>query len=241
MEQEREEQRRTYLLCRLGFAILSVALVLACISWALSMAGPFVGWVRRSAFLHWFGTPIVWGSLVGTYLLWGRWNHRSWQRRSGLLLLMSLVDLILWFLEHGNDLSLRLGDVGHEWFRSHLGQALGWAEFALITSLACDFLVHLGIDQAREAGKATRSLAATGAVIWMLLFSMLTNWRGWPLAPRGAMTPEMFLLGLGTEVIWMITLLQVTALTIAAWRQSTRALLEMDRDDQEYDLLQFRS
>ena len=241
MEQEREEQRRTYVLCRLGFAFLSIALALACMSWALSMAGffllPLFGWIRRSAFWHWVDTPIVWGSLVGTYLLWGRWSHPSWQRRSGLLLLMGLVDLILWFLDHGNDLNLRLGDVGHDWFRSHLGQALGWAEFALITSLACDFLVHLGIDQAREAGKATRSLAATGAVVWMLLFSMQTSWRGWPLAPRGGMTPEMLLLILGTEVIWMITLLQVTALTIAAWRQSTRALLEMDREDQENDLL----
>ena len=97
---------------------------------------------------------------------------------------MGLVDLVLWFLEHGNDLELRLGDVGHDWFRSHLGEALGWAEFALITSLACDFLVHLGIDQAREAGKATRSLAATGAVVWMLLFSMQTELAR--LAPRPA-------------------------------------------------------
>jgi len=245
MEQEREEQRRTYVLCRLGFAFLSVALVMACISTALGMAGivllPFRGWVRSSVFLHWVDTPIVWGSLVGTYLLWGRWSHPSWQRRSGLLVLMGLVDLILWFLHHGNDLSLRLDDVGHDWFRSHLGEALGWAEFALMTSLACDFLVHLGIDQAREAGKATRSLAATGAVVWMLLFSMQTNWLGWPLAARGALTPELLLLILGTEVIWMITLLQVTALTIAAWRQSTRVLLEMDREDQEHDLLQFRS
>jgi hypothetical protein len=245
MDQEREEQRRTYVLCRLGFAFLSIALGLACLSWALSMAGfllfPFVGWIRRLTFFHWVDTPIVWGSLVGTYLLWGRWSHPSWQRRSGLLLLMCLVDLILWFVEHGNDLNLRLGDVGHDWFRSHLGQALGWAEFALITSLACDYLVHLGVEQAREAGKATRSLAATGAVVWMLLFSMQTSWRGWPLAPRGGMTPEMLLLVLGTQVIWMITLLQVTALTIAAWRQSNRALLEMDKEDQENDLLQFRS
>src|SRR3954468_10731908 len=79
MDQEREEQRRTYVLCRLGFAILSIALALACMSWALSMAGfllfPLVGWLRRSAFLYWVDTPIVWGSLVGTYLLWGRWSH----------------------------------------------------------------------------------------------------------------------------------------------------------------------
>jgi hypothetical protein len=35
MDQEREEQRRTYVLCRLGFALLSIALGLACLSWAL--------------------------------------------------------------------------------------------------------------------------------------------------------------------------------------------------------------
>ena len=50
----------------------------------------------------------------------------------------------------------------------------------------------------------------------------------------------MLLLFLGTEVIWTITLLQVTALTIAASRQSTRASPEMDREDQENDLFQFR-
>src|SRR3954470_15133152 len=98
MEQEREEQRRTYVLCRLGFAILSIALALACISWALSMAGfllfPIVGRIRRSAFLYWVDPPLGWGSLVGTYLLWGRWSHPSWQSRSGLLLVMGLVDLI---------------------------------------------------------------------------------------------------------------------------------------------------
>ena len=245
MDQEREEQRRTYVLCRLGFAFLSIALALACMSWALSMAGfflfPILGWIRRSAFLHWVDTPIVWGSLVGTYLLWGRWSHPSWQRRSGLLLLMCLVDLVLWFLDHGNDLNLRLGDVGHDWFRSHLGRALGWAEFALITSLACDFLVHLGVDQAREAGKATRSLAATGAVVWMLLFSMQTSWRGWPLAPRGGDDPGDAPPDPGDRG-------HLDDHPAPGDRPDHRGLaavdarlLEMDREDQENDLLQFRS
>ena len=61
------------------------------------------------------------------------------------------------------------GRVG-SWLRSNLGQALGWAEFALMASLSGDYLVHLGLDQAEDSAKSTRSLAATGAVIWMLRF-----------------------------------------------------------------------
>jgi len=249
MEQERENQRRTYQICRLGFGVLSAALVLASVTTVLTFAHYCflligrggLGWLLPRNVLNWINAPIVWGSLVGTYLLWGRWSESGWQRRAGLLVSMGIVDVLLWFLDHGDELGLRLGQFGHEWLRHALGQALGWAEFALIAGLACDLLAHLGIDHAPEAGKATRSLAATGAVVWMLLFCIQTNWRGWPLVSHGFRTPETLLLFLGTEVIWMITMVQVTALTIAASRQASRAVVEMDREDQESDLLQFRS
>ena len=34
---------------------------------------------------------MVWGCLIGTYLLWGRWSQLGWQRRVGLLIVMSLA------------------------------------------------------------------------------------------------------------------------------------------------------
>jgi hypothetical protein len=246
MDLDRETQRQTYQLCRLGFAILSASLALACLSSFVQLAIPFVGarsillTILNSQWYHWIDAPIVWGSLIGTYLLWGRWNNVGWQRRAGLLVVMSVVDLILWFLDHGEALGLRLGEVGHEWFRSHLGQALGWAEFALMASLSGDMLAHLGVEQAPVAGKSTRSLAATGAIVWLLLFCQQTDWsKGWPLEGQRILTLETLLLELGQTMIWTITLIQVTALTIAAARQSSRVLAEMDVEDQKDEL--FRS
>src|SRR4051812_1978581 len=191
MDEERETQRRTYQLCQLAFAILSLSLMLASLTSILALfarfgARSFYLWLVSMPWWPWVGTPIVWGCLVGTYLLWGRWSEPGWQRRTGLLVVFSLADVVLWALDHNNELALRLGEVGHDWLRTNLGEALGWAEFALLASLTGDVMVHLGVEQAREASKSTRSLAATGAVIWFILFCQRTAWRhGWPLkGPR---------------------------------------------------------
>jgi hypothetical protein len=247
MELEREQQRWAYQLCRTGFAILSIALIAACLCTLLSFTRNFgvlfgfrfdARWIFHSAWWRWADVPIVWGCLVGWYLLWGRWSEPGWQRRSGLLVLMGTADLVLWFLDHGAALGLRLEDVGHRWLRDQLGHALGWSEFALTASLTCDFLAHLGVDHAPDAGKATRSLAATGAVIWMLLFWQQTDWKqGWPLQGQGIHSWEMLLLTLASDLIWTMTLIQVTALSVAAARQGSSILAELDREDREHDLL----
>ena len=165
--------------------------------------------------------PITWGSLLGVTLLWGRFDHPGWQRRVGLLLVMSLVDAGLWFLDHGAALGLAEGDLGHDWLRGNVGQALGWAEFALMAGLSCDYLEHLGVEYARESGKSTRSMAATGAVVWLLLFCQRTDWSaGWPLVPHRIRSIEEFLLFQASHLIWAITLIQVTSLAISAARMS---------------------
>ena len=114
--------------------------------------------------------PINWGSLLGVIMLWGRFDHAGWQRRVSLLLVMSLVDVGLWFLDNGEALGIAEGNFGHDWLLEHVGEALGWAEFALLAGLSCDYLEHLGQEYARESGKATRSMAVTGAVLWLLMF-----------------------------------------------------------------------
>jgi hypothetical protein len=151
---------------------------------------------------------------------------------------MCLVDIALWFASQGEAMGLHRVGLGHEWLRYHLGEALGWAEFALLTSLSCDYLTHLGVDQVEEAGKSTRSLAATGAVIWMLLFCEQTDWSGgWPLHGRPIRHLEALLLSLGSTLIWTITLFQVTAMTISATRHSNEVLVEIDREDASHELL----
>jgi len=244
---EREQHRKTYEICRLGFAITAVALALACFTSVLDLFSFFQRdlaiWIHNLPWYQWLNTPIVWGSLIGTTLLWGRWNHVSWQRRAGLLLFMCLIDVVLWFVERGDAMGVHVGDVGHRWLRESMGAVLGWGEFALLSSLSCDYLVHLGVEHASDSDKSTRSMIATGALVWMLFFCQQTDWgAGWPLRHRPpARNLEAILLVYGFSLIWTITLIQVTALVISAVRQSSYVLNEMDREDLEQDPLRSRS
>jgi hypothetical protein len=242
MDQEREQERRTYRLCRLGFGLLALTLAVACFLQLVELSPLFLGrrgffGLRGSAVGWWLAVVLTWGLLPGAYLLWGRWSEAGWQRRAGLLVLMGMVDIVLWLIRFGEALGLRTGDFGHEWLRDSLGAALGWAELALTAGLACEMLVHLGVAAAAETGKATRSLAATGAVVWMLWFCQVTDWGVWPLAERKPFPRESLLVYMGWTMIWTITLLQVTALTVAATRQCTRVLAQMDAEDAENDPL----
>ncbi len=241
---EREQLRKTYQICRIGFGFTAAALVLATFASLVNVVGMFqprlVMAISERFWYQFLDTPIVWFSLIGATLLWGRWNETSWQRRSGLLLVMSMVDVGLWFVASGEILGARAGEMGHRWLRVHLGEALGWAEFALLSSMAAGYLVHLGVEQARESDRSTRSLAASGAMLWMLLFCQRTHWgAGWPLQPRRFNMFEGFLLYHGFHLIWAITVIQVTAMVISAVQHTNRVLGEMDQEDSADDL--FRS
>jgi hypothetical protein len=245
MELEREKQRQIYQLCWLGFSLLAVSLVLATASTLLGLARffhvPGLALINLS-WLWWIDIPIIWGTLAGSYMLWGRWSDTGWIRRSGLLVVMCMADVVLWLLDQGYELGpgRAAGLEQHEWLCMHIGQALGWAEFALLASLSADFLAHLGLENAPDAGKATRSLAATGAGVWMFLFLLQTDWHRWPLQHRQPFfTADTLLLFMGSKIIWAIALIQVTALTIAAAGQASSVLTEMNREDREDDL--FRS
>ncbi|WP_165232679.1 hypothetical protein [Aquisphaera insulae] len=235
---DRESVRKTYQLCRLSYFFLSASLVLASMA-AIILTAAILGdrrlilWYRSSPLSEWISTIIVWAMLLGTMLLWGRWEQKSWQRRVGLLLLMCLVDLVLWFMER----SAAQGNGAIGWFPDNLGLALGWAEFALVASLTGDYLVHLGAERADESARSIRSLAATGAVVWMLHFCEATNWDGgWPLQAR-MLGPQGQLLFLGWHLIWTICLIQVSALVLAAFSHSNRVLGEMEKEDRESDPL----
>jgi hypothetical protein len=245
---EREQARKTYQLCRFGFASYGVALVIASISAVIMLLSVFrleqVRWINTLPWFQWRDIPIVWGRLIGALLLWGRWNHQSWRRRSGLLLALCMADLGLWFVARGEAMGLHGGDIGHEWLRDMIQWAMTWGRLALLSSLAGDYLVHLGVENARESDRLTRSMTVTGALIWMLFFGQQTNWAaGWPLQNRAVVNNvlETELLLHGFTLIYSITLIQVTALVISAARQSSVVLAEMDYEDQEDDLLRPRS
>ncbi len=240
MDFDREQLRRTYEVSRIGFWVLGAALVLACVTSVvpllLNLYPEFCLGLMDSKWYRSLDVPITWGSLLGVTMLWGRFEHTGWQRRVGLLLAMSLVNAGLWLLDHGAALGLAEGNLGHEWLRGNVGQALGWAEFALMAGLSCDYLEHLGVEYARESGKSTRSMAAFGAVLWLLLFCQRTNWSGgWPLAPHRIRSLEEYLLLQASHLIWAITLIQVTALVISAAKRSGRVLAEMRLEDEAFD------
>jgi hypothetical protein len=245
-DHEREQIRKTYQLCRLAFIMLAIALGLASFDSLLNFFARFqpglITWVQKSELYQWVDAPITWGCLIGATLLWGRWDHVSWQRRAGLFMVMNMVDVVQWFIMRADAMGGQAGDFGHEWLRHSIGAALGWGEIALLSSLTCDYLVHLGVDHARESDKSTRSMAATGAMVWLLFFCQATNWRaGWPLQFQQLRPLDGFLVYYGYKLIWTITLIQVTALVFSAVRQSTVVLEEIDREEQDNDLLRSRS
>ncbi len=240
MDFDRDQLRRTYEVSRIGFGVLAVALGLACVTAVVPLLytvyPEFCLGVMKARWYQWIDAPITWGSLLGVTLLWGRFDHPGWQRRVGLLLVMSLVDAGLWLLDHGHALGLAGGEFDHEWLRGNLGQALGWAEFALLAGLSCDYLEHLGVEHARESGKSTRSMTAFGAVLWLLLFCQRTNWTaGWPLAAHRIRSLEEYLLWQASNLIWAITLIQVTALVASATVRSGRVLADLRVEEEAAD------
>jgi hypothetical protein len=242
---EREQARKTYQLCRFGFGSYGAALLVASIAAVLELLWVFrldqVRWILGQPWVEWLDTPIVWCRLIGAILLWGRWDQKSWQRRTSLLLALCLVDVVLWFVARGEMLGLHGGDVGHEWLRLIIARTMSWGRMALLSSLAGDYLVHLGVENASESDKLTRSMTVTGALVWLLFICQQTDWSAWPLQRGGRRNLESELLLHGFTLIYSITLIQVTALVISSVRQSTVVLTEMDQEDQDADLLRPQS
>jgi hypothetical protein len=247
--EQRAQLRRNIQKFRLGFSILGLALVVCSLS---TIGNLILVFARQQAPIgaqpgipHWRlieGGIITWGSLLGVFLLCGRWPDTNWQRRSGILMLMCLVDAVLWTLDHALELGLHGDKIGHEWFRESLGTALGWSEFALIASLAADTAAHLGEPQATDLSKSVRSLATTGAMVWFMYFYFMTRWHPflWPLQHRGH-NPGTLMLLLAWLVLGAINLVMVTGLSLMAGRCCARALREMAKQDRAQDLLPSRS
>jgi hypothetical protein len=254
MESDHDLQRRRYRLCMIGFGLTAAAILLLAIDSTLNLGMRFSlmrgrpapwQWALSTPAYSWLvGAPITWMALLGTYLLWGRWDNSSWQRRAGLLVVMNLVDSVLWAIDRGPELGLMAADAEHLWFRIKLAQALGWAEFALIAGLASDLAVHLGATQAAESSRTTRSLVAIGALSWMFVFIQGTNWGQpfWPLEPRPVrFAPGLLMFSLASLFIQTIVAFQVASLSFLAAARCRQVLAEIDREERDNDPLKSRS
>lgn len=228
---------KSYRFCRLGFFLLAVGLVLVCLADLPALlvrlaSRPahfhFWRWMRESGASTLVGTVTPWATLAGSALLWAAWDSPAWRRRAGLLMAMCLVDVGSWILDQG-DPEFRGPNA---FFRIQLGAALGWAEFALLAGLAGEILTHLGAESAEESARSTRSLAATGAVVWLLLFVETADLAGgWPLRRNPWMTLHAQLLWLANDVIHAVCLVQVTGLVLGAFRRLHAEILRCDAED----------
>jgi hypothetical protein len=245
--EEPEDLRPRYRLCGAGFSLLALGLGLLCVDAALEFAffcsgSQAIAALKGNPLWHWLvGAPITGATALGSLLLWGRWAEPLWQRRAGLLMLMNGVDLVHWTLHNGDALGLRVGPVPHAWLRGQLAQGMGWAELALAATLAADLSARLGQKNAADAARPARGLAVVGAIVWGLFFLQYTNWGRWPLRHRAFITPETFLLLIGSTLLLALASFQVTILCLSASRHCSRAVRELDRAAEARDQFHFPS
>lgn len=239
IERDRDRRRRSYRACWTGFTLYGVNLAAASIvavAWILLLfAGqiPDLGyWLGIDSFDFRFESLRTWGRLLACLALAAAWPGDSgWKRRAGLLLVMSIGDLVLWAVVHADVLGLAETPTRHLVFCRSLMIALGWSRFLLIANLTSDFAAHAGMPRAAEFGKAARSTATTGAAIWFLYFLCRTNWSSpWPLAER-RMTMDVFQLLMAYQMITILCLIQASFLTLLAGRAAARALQEMAAEE----------
>lgn len=244
--EEKPDLRPRYQLCKLGFALASMALGLQCADLALGLSFQFFGLPEVGQLVqnpYWrlvVGTPISWGALVAALLLLGRWEHAAWNRRAGLLLLMNAIDVGLWASDNSRLLGVDLKLLEDPWLRYALS-VMQWLELMLFASLAAEVAVHLGRSEAGDSARLVRSLAIIGVIFWFLILLSCTNW----LPGRGPVfriqSLEVYLLLLGSHALLGITAFQVTILCSQAGRECQRLLLEMARSEQDDELLRSRS
>ncbi|HEV3162933.1 MAG TPA: hypothetical protein VGZ22_02750, partial [Isosphaeraceae bacterium] len=91
MDLQQEEQRRRYQRYRVGFGLIALGVGVLFIdsgchlAWYLTFH-PELKSLVTSRWWDWaLGTTITWGTLIGSYFLWGRLQDPSWQNRAGLL------------------------------------------------------------------------------------------------------------------------------------------------------------
>jgi hypothetical protein len=227
---------KAYRTSRLGFFLLASGLVLVCAVDVPALACRLLGrplhfrfwrWMQDSGMSAFVGAAAPWTTLMGSALLWAAWDSPGWRRRAGILMTMCLVDVGSWFLDFG-DPNFQRPDA---FLRYQVGAALGWAQFALLATLSGEMLAHLDVESADETARSTRSLAATGAVLWLLLFFETTDLRaGWPLRPNPWLSPHAYLLRLASDVIHAICLVQATGMVVDAFRRLNQELPRVDEE-----------
>jgi len=238
-----------YRLCQIGFTLSGLALGLLSLANASRLAVIFSGqwqlqWIFQTPLWDWgVAAPITLASFVGSYLLWGRWREITWQRRTGLLVLMNGIDVLLWAKHVLAQLPELLPGQKppvspHEWLEMLIIMGLGWSELVLYASLAADVSSQLGNEESRSTGRAAQTLCTVGLALWAMMFLTQTDWDRWPLIAK--QTPAVVMMRLGETFLMALAAFQVTILCMATARQCRRYVRELNYED-GHELLTSRS
>lgn len=238
LEYEIDDHIRRYRLCRAGFALIAFGVLLRAIDVGMHVGlmmsifdrnrlffdainHPLYGWVIK--------TPLTAALLLGPYVLWNRWPEPSWQRRTGALVTLGLIDAFLWVLDNERTFGLDLGGEGHKWLRLHVARAISWAQLYLGAAVAADFLDHLGRHREAKAAGTVRGFLAAGVSIWALYFVQQTVWAaGWPLQQRG-LNLMMIVLLVAYLLPLSVAAVQVMALCLISHREASRLTADLIR------------
>jgi hypothetical protein len=242
LENDRDRQRRSYYLSWIGFALITVWLMVSALYRTAYLLLIFTGHPPNVG--RWLGvdtieftciTIWVWSRSIGSLFLWSAWPETTWKRRAGLFVMMSMADVGLWATQYCVQLGIRDQPADHEFVRMSLSMALGWARLILVAGLAGNFAEHVGYRRAQEFVKGATTTASTGAILWFFYFISQVNWtRPGPLVPV-AMDSSLIMLLLTTYVVMTICTIQLTLLSLLATRESMEAIRAMRQEDRLYN------
>lgn len=236
-EVDYEEHANRYKICQSGFALIALGCFLRVVDVALHLALFFPNpRPMIPALLQVFDHPVYqWlvkglmslAMLLGPYLLWGRWQEAVWKRRTGLLLTIGLVDLLLWVLDNEESLGMQfLGD-DHKWARLHVARAISWGQIYLGALIAADFLAHLDRPRVARGAQTILGFLAAGVSLWTLYLIRQTAWTdGWPLRQL-PLDPLSLILLIAYLLPLTIASIQLMAVCLVCFREAAALALDL--------------
>lgn len=150
---ESDYEKHSYGISSLAFGCFALALACAGAYHVVMLIALFDPG-GRPAFLSsaWLGFGVSTGinlvCILGYYLVWHVSADAGWRRRSGMLIVMGMVDLGLWGIEYRPQIAklLGFGEIAasqrHAWLLLQIGFGLGWVELMYVSGLAWSLLAH---------------------------------------------------------------------------------------------------
>ena len=224
-------------ICRSGFGLSGLALAVLSFDAAIGVVAFWVhGPLRQvvaSPIWSWIlGTPITWGSLIGSLILWGAWSDAGWRRRLGPLIAMNTIDAFLWAMSHAQELGLDGASAeSYAWIRALVGLTFGWIELQLFASLAAEVAAHYKAPEAIARSQAPRAICRIGLMLTGFIFAVGTDFTEWPFTHR--LTVAGVLLQHFASIILAIASYHVAMLCLLAARQCRQELQALDEAESD--------